>query len=103
LAVSEKIRIRIKGYEHSLVDASAAKIVEAVTRTGAKISGPVPLPTDREIITVLRSPHKYKDSREQFEFQTHKRMIDVIKPNGKTLEALKNLELPAGVEIEIRI
>ena len=103
MAVSEKIRIRIKGYEHSLVDASAAKIVEAVTRTGAKISGPVPLPTDREIITVMRSPFKYKDSREQFELKTHKRMIDVIKPNAKTLEALKNLELPAGVEIEIKI
>ncbi|NLG19777.1 MAG: 30S ribosomal protein S10, partial [Fibrobacter sp.] len=99
MAVSEKIRIRIKGYEHSLVDASAAKIVEAVTRTGAKISGPVPLPTDREIITILRAVHKYKDSREQFELKTHKRMIDVIKPTGKTLEALKNLELPAGVEI----
>ncbi len=103
MAVSEKIRIRIKGYEHSLVDASAAKIVEAVTRTGAKISGPVPLPTDREIITILRAVHKYKDSREQFELKTHKRMIDVIKPTGKTLEALKNLELPAGVEIEIKI
>jgi len=103
MAVSEKIRIRIKGYEHSLVDASAAKIVEAVTRTGAKISGPVPLPTDREIITILRAVHKYKDSREQFEFKTHKRMIDVIKPTGKTLEALKNLDLPAGVEIEIKI
>ncbi|HOP11342.1 MAG TPA: 30S ribosomal protein S10 [Oscillospiraceae bacterium] len=103
MAVSEKIRIRIKGYEHSLVDASAAKIVEAVTRTGAKISGPVPLPTDREIITILRAVHKYKDSREQFELKTHKRMIDVIKPTGKTLEALKNLELPAGVEVEIKI
>lgn len=103
MAVSEKVRIRIKGYEHSLVDASAAKIVEAVTRTGAKVSGPVPLPTDREIITVLRAVHKYKDSREQFELKTHKRMIDVIKPTGKTLEALKNLELPAGVEIEIKI
>ncbi len=103
MAVSEKVRIRIKGYEHSLVDASAAKIVEAVTRTGAKVSGPVPLPTDREIITILRAVHKYKDSREQFELKTHKRMIDVIKPTGKTLEALKNLELPAGVEIEIKI
>ncbi len=103
MAVSEKIRIRIKSYEHSLVDASAAKIVEAVTRTGAKVSGPVPLPTDREIITVLRAVHKYKDAREQFELKTHKRMIDVIKPTGKTLEALKNLELPAGVEIEIKI
>ena len=103
MAVSEKVRIRIKGYEHSLVDASAAKIVEAVTRTGAKVSGPVPLPTDREIITILRAVHKYKDSREQFELRTHKRMIDVIKPTGKTLEALKNLELPAGVEIEIKI
>ena len=103
MAVSEKIRIRIKGYDHTLVDASAAKIVEAAARTGAKVSGPVPLPTDREVITILRAVHKYKDSREQFEFKTHKRLIDILKPTGKTLEALKSLELPAGVEIEIKL
>lgn len=103
MAVSEKVRIRIKGYEHATVDAAAAKIVEAATRTGAKVSGPVPLPTDKEIVTILRAVHKYKDSREQFEQRTHKRLIDILKPTGKTLDALKNLELPAGVEIEIKL
>lgn len=103
MAVNDKVRIRIKGYEHSIVDASAAKIVEAATRTGARVSGPVPLPTDKQIITILRSVHVNKDSREQFELKTHKRLIDIIKPTSKTLEALKTLELPAGVEIEIKI
>ena len=103
MAVSEKIRIRIKGYEHSLVDASAAKIVEAATRTGAKVSGPVPLPTEKEIITILRAVHKDKDSREQFEQRTHKRLIDIIRPSNKTVEALTGLELPAGVEIELKL
>lgn len=103
MAVSERVRIRIKGYEHSLVDASAAKIVEAAARTGSKVSGPIPLPTDREVVTILRAVHKYKDSREQFEIKTHKRLIDILKPTGETLEALKNLELPAGVEIDIKL
>ncbi|MBQ3141528.1 MAG: 30S ribosomal protein S10 [Clostridia bacterium] len=103
MAVSEKVRIRVKGYEHATVDAAAAKIVEAATRTGAKVSGPVPLPTEKEVITILRAVHKYKDSREQFEQRTHKRLIDILKPTGKTLDALKNLELPAGVEIEIKL
>lgn len=103
MAVSEKVRIRVKGYEHATVDAAAAKIVEAATRTGAKVSGPVPLPTEKEIVTILRAVHKYKDSREQFEQRTHKRLIDILKPTGKTLDALKNLELPAGVEIEIKL
>ena len=99
MAVNEKIRIRIKGYEHAVVDAAAAKIVEAVKRSGAQVSGPIPLPTDKEVITILRAVHKYKDSREQFEMRTHKRLIDVIRPTNKTVEALQSLELPAGVEM----
>lgn len=99
MAVNEKIRIKIKGYEHSNVDAAAAKIVEAAKRSGAKVSGPIPLPTDKEIITILRSVHVNKDSREQFEMRTHKRLIDVIRPTNKTVEALQSLELPAGVEM----
>ena len=103
MAVKEKIRIRLKGYDHRLVDVSAEKIVETAKRTGARVSGPIPLPTDREIITVLRAVHKYKDSREQFETRTHKRLIDILKPSNKTVEALTSLELPAGVEIEIKL
>ncbi|MEG0615025.1 MAG: 30S ribosomal protein S10 [Oscillospiraceae bacterium] len=103
MAVNEKIRIKIKGYEHSIVDAAAVKIVEAAKRSGAKVSGPIPLPTDKEIITVLRAVHKYKDSREQFEMRTHKRLIDVIRPTAKTTEALQSLELPAGVDIVMEI
>ena len=103
MAVKDKIRIRIKGYDHSLVDSSAEKIVEAAKRTGAGVSGPIPLPTEKEIITVLRAVHKYKDAREQFEQRTHKRLIDILKPGNKTVEALTNLELPAGVDIEIKI
>lgn len=101
MAVKEKIRIRIKGYEHAIVDAAAAKIVETAKRTGARVSGPIPLPTEKEIVTILRAVHKYKDSREQFEMRTHKRLIDVIRPTNKTAEALQNLELPAGVDITI--
>ena len=103
MAVKEKIRIRIKGYDHALVDQSAEKIVETAKRTGSRVSGPVPLPTEREIVTILRAVHKYKDSREQFESRTHKRLIDVIRPSNKTVEALSSLELPAGVEIEIKL
>ena len=103
MAEKEKIRIRIKGYEHAVVDAAAAKIVEAAKRSGARVSGPIPLPTDKEIVTILRAVHKYKDSREQFEMRTHKRLIDVIRPSNKTVEALTSLELPAGVEIEIKL
>ena len=103
MAVNEKIRIKIKGYEHAVVDAAAAKIVEAVKRSGAQVSGPIPLPTDKEVITILRAVHKYKDSREQFERRTHKRLIDVMNPTQKTVEALMSLELPAGVEIEIKL
>ena len=99
MAVNEKIRIKIKGYEHAVVDAAAAKIVEAVKRSGAQVSGPIPLPTDKEVITILRAVHKYKDSREQFEMRTHKRLIDVLRPTKETTAALENLELPAGVNI----
>jgi small subunit ribosomal protein S10 len=103
VAVNEKIRIKIKGYEHAVVDAAAAKIVDAVKRSGAQVSGPIPLPTDKEIITILRAVHKYKDSREQFEMRTHKRLIDVIRPTKETTSALENLELPAGVNIVMEI
>ncbi|MEG2203576.1 MAG: 30S ribosomal protein S10, partial [Oscillospiraceae bacterium] len=92
MAVKEKIRIRVRGYDHQLVDAAAEKIVETAKRTGAKVSGPIPLPTDKEIITVLRAVHKYKDSREQFEQRTHKRLIDILRPSNKTVEALTGLE-----------
>ena len=103
MAVNEKIRIKIKGYEHGIVDAAAAKIVEAAKRSGAQVSGPIPLPTDKEIITILRAVHKYKDSREQFEYRTHKRLIDIMKPSQKVVDALMSVELPAGVEIEVKI
>ena len=100
---NQKIRIKLKAYECNLIDQSAEKIVDTAKRTGARVSGPIPLPTEKEIVTILRSPHKYKDSREQFEIRTHKRLIDVIKPSQKTIEALTGLELPAGVEIEIKL
>ena len=103
MAVKEKIRIGLKGYDHRLVDLSAEKIVETAKRTGARVSGPIPLPTEREIVTILRAVHKYKDSREQFETRTHKRLIDILRPSNKTVEALTSLELPAGVEIEIKL
>ena len=102
-AQKEMIRIRLKAYDHQLIDQSAEKIVETAKRTGATVSGPVPLPTTQELTTVLRAVHKYKDSREQFERRTHKRLIDVVKPSAKTVEALMSLELPAGVEIEIKL
>ena len=101
MAVNEKLRIKLKGYDHTLVDASAAKLVEAAKKTGARVSGPIPLPTQKEVVTILRAVHKYKDSREQFEQRTHKRLIDVMRPSAKTVEALQGLELPAGVEVEI--
>ena len=103
MAVKEKIRIRIKGYDHQVVDQAAEKIVQTAKRTGARVSGPVPLPTEKQIVTILRAVHKYKDSREQFERRTHKRLIDIRKPTQKTMEALTNLDLPAGVEIEIKL
>ena len=103
MAVKEKIRIRLKSYDHTLIDAASEKIVELAKRNGATVSGPIPLPTEKEIVTILRAVHKYKDSREQFEMRTHKRLIDVIRPSNKTVEALTTLELPAGVEIEIKL
>ena len=103
MAVKEKIRIRLKGYDHSLVDAAAAKIVETAKRTGARVSGPIPLPTQIDVVTILRAVHKYKDSREQFEMRTHKRLIDILRPSNKTVEALQSLELPAGVDFEIKL
>ena len=102
MAKKDKIRIRLKSYDHTLIDRAAEKIVETAKRNGATVSGPIPLPTDKEIITILRAVHKYKDSREQFEMRTHKRLIDIIEPSQKTVEALMSIELPAGVEIEIK-
>ena len=103
MAVKEQLRVKLKSYDHTLVDAAAAKIVEVAKRNGAEVSGPIPLPTEKEIVTILRAVHKYKDSREQFERRTHKRLIDIIGPTQKTVEALMSLELPAGVEIEIKL
>ena len=102
-AQKEMIRIRLKAYDHQLIDQSAEKIVETAKRTGATVSGPIPLPTKKEIVTILRATHKYKDSREQFELRTHKRLIDIVKPSQKCVDALMNVELPAGVEIDIKL
>ena len=100
---NQKIRIKLKAYEHNLIDQSAERIVETAKRTGARVSGPIPLPTDKEIVTILRATHKYKDSREQFERRTHKRLIDINNPNARTVDAMMKLDLPAGVEIEIKL
>ena len=99
----EMIRIRLKAYDHQVIDQSSEKIVETAKRTGASVSGPIPLPTKKEVVTILRSPHVNKDSREQFERRTHKRLIDILNPSQKTVEALMSLDLPAGVEIEIKL
>lgn len=103
MAKTDRIRIRLKAYDHQVIDQAAKKIVETAKRTGVEVSGPIPLPTEKEIVTILRAVHKYKDSREQFERRTHKRLIDILKPTQKTTEALTNLDLPAGVEIEIKL
>ena len=100
---NQKIRIKMKSYEHKLIDQSAERIVETAKRTGARVSGPIPLPTEREVVTILRAVHKYKDSREQFERRTHKRLIDINNPNPKTVDAMMKLDLPAGVEIEMKL
>ena len=100
---NQKIRIKLKAYEHNLIDQSAERIVETAKRTGARVSGPISLPTEKEIVTILRAPHKYKDSREQFEMRTHKRLIDILNPNPRTVDAMMKLDLPAGVEIEIKL
>ena len=99
---NQVIRITLKAYDHQLIDQSAKKIIETAKKTGAKVSGPIPLPTEKEIVTILRSPHKHKDSREQFEMRTHKRVIDILYPTQKTMDSLMKLELPAGVDIEIK-
>ncbi|WKY45410.1 30S ribosomal protein S10 [Eubacteriaceae bacterium ES2] len=99
----QKIRIRLKAFDHKILDQSAERIVETAKRTGASVSGPIPLPTDKEIVTILRAVHKYKDSREQFEMRTHKRLIDILNPTPKTVDALMRLNLPAGVDIEIKL
>ena len=103
MANKNMIRIRLKAYDHQLIDKAAETIVETAKRTDAKVSGPIPLPTQKEVITILRAVHKYKDSREQFERRTHKRLIDITNSTPKTVEALMGLELPAGVEIEIKL
>ena len=100
---TQKIRIKLKSYEHTLIDQSAERIVETAKRTGARVSGPSPLPTEKEIVTILRATHKYKDSREQFERRTHKRLIDIMNASAKTVDAMSKLELPAGVEIEMKL
>ncbi|HOB35391.1 MAG: 30S ribosomal protein S10 [Firmicutes bacterium] len=103
MAATQKIRIRLKAFDHSVLDQSAEKIVETARRTGAKVSGPIPLPTDKSVYTILRAVHKYKDSREQFEMRTHKRLIDILEPTPKTVDALMRLDLPAGVDIELKL
>ena len=103
MANTQKIRIRLKAYDHQLIDQSAQKIVETAKSTGATVAGPIPLPTEKQIITILRAVHKYKDSREQFEQRTHKRLIDITNPTPKTVDSLMKLNLPAGVDIEIKL
>ncbi len=100
---TQKIRIKLKSYDHTLIDQVAMRIVDVADKNGCKISGPIPLPTDREVITVIRSPHKHKDSREQFETRTHKRVIDVLSPSSKAINAFMKLDLPAGVDINIKL
>ena len=99
----QKIRVKLKAYDHALLDQSAAKIVETAKKTGADVSGPIPLPTEKEVVTILRAVHKYKDSREQFEQRAHKRLIDIVTPTQKTVDALSRLEMPAGVYIDIKM
>ncbi len=103
MAEMQKMRIRLKAYDHQLIDQAAERIVEAAKRTGANVAGPIPLPTEKKVVTILRAVHKYKDSREQFERRTHKRLIDIRNPEQKTIEALTNLDLPAGVDVEIKL
>ena len=100
---TQKIRIKLTAYDHNLIDVASNKIIDTATRFGAKISGPIPLPTDREVVTIIRAPHKYKDSREQFETKTHKRLIDIYSPSAKAVDALMKLDLPAGVDINIKL
>ena len=103
MAVKETLRIKLKSYDHTLVDMAAEKIVDAAKRQGVAVSGPIPLPTEKEVVTILRAVHKYKDSREQFEIRTHKRLIDIYSPSAKTVDSLMKLDLPAGVDIQIKL
>jgi len=103
ILATQKIRIKLKAFDHDLIDQSAKRIIEAAERTGSQVSGPIPLPTEKEIVTILRSPHKHKDSREQFETRTHKRLIDIYSPSVKTVESLMKLDLPAGIDIKIKL
>ncbi len=100
---TQKIRIKLSAYDHTLIDEACKRIVDNAIKFGAKVSGPIPLPTNREVVTIIRAPHKYKDSREQFEMRTHKRLIDIYSPSAKTVDALMKLELPAGVDINIKL
>ena len=99
---NQKMRIKLKAFDHQVMDQAAGKIVETAKRTGAQVSGPIPLPTQKEVVTILRAVHKYKDSREQFEMRTHKRLIEIVNPAPETINALMHLDLPAGVDIEIK-
>ena len=103
MAKTNKIRIKLKAYDHKILDASSMRIIEAAKATGAKVVGPVPLPTEKQVYTILRAVHKYKDSREQFEMRTHKRLIDIVNPTAKTVDTLTRLDLPSGVDIEIKL
>lgn len=100
---TQKIRIKLKAYDHSLLDQACLRIIDITDKGGAKVAGPIPLPTDKEVVTIIRSPHKHKDSREQFESRTHKRMIDIFSPSGKVVDALMKLDLPAGVDVKIKL
>ena len=100
---TQKIRIKLKAFDHSLIDEASTRIVNTASKLGCKVSGPIPLPTQKEVVTVIRSPHKHKDSREQFEIRTHKRVIDIVSPNAKAVDGLMRLDLPAGVEVNIKL
>ena len=103
MAKSKKIRVRLQAYDHKLVDVSGEKIIDAATKSGAKVVGPIPLPTEKQVYTILRAVHKYKDAREQFEIRTHKRLIDIVNPTKETVDALRRLSLPSGVNIDIKL
>lgn len=100
---TQKMRITLKAFDHNLIDASCERIVETAKKAGAKVSGPIPMPTEKEVVTILRSPHKHKDSREQFEIRTHKRLIDIYNPSSKTIDSLMKIDLPSGVDIKIKL
>ena len=103
MAKTKKIRVRLQAYDHKVLDMSVSKIVNAITKTGARVVGPIPLPTEKQVYTILRAVHRYKDAREQFEIRTHKRIIDIVNPNSDTIDALRRLDLPSGVDIDIKL